>query len=252
MHRTADRQAATVLNPDELRMLTAWLGVWPAAGMFRVVPSARRIIPGWDGQPQPLVGVAAGPDLAHAVVLSVPPQRFPEVRRLVAELGFDKGLTNRTELGSRLPKALDLPHRRYVEAVLRWTTSPAVLPDVGLWRPADDPNIPAWLRAFGPTVLATFDGRGRFLAGVGIKRHNDRAHEIAVGTADHARGRGLARSLSAQAARRVLSDGAIPLYLHNDGNAASARVAEAAGFVDRGWRWLGLTDTLPRQQRRHE
>jgi GNAT superfamily N-acetyltransferase len=242
MHLTTEGQAATLLAPGELRMLTAWLGVWPAAGMFRVVPSARRIVPGWNGRPQPLVGVAAGGDLAHAVVLSVPPQRFPAVGQLVNELAARQALADRTELGARLPDALGLPHRRYSEAVLRWTTTPAALPYVGLWCPADHPALPAWLRSFGPTVLATFDRRGRFVAGAGIKRHNDLAHEIAVGTAEHARGRGLARSLVAQAAQRVLADGAIPLYSHEDTNTASARVADAAGFADRGWRWLGLTD----------
>jgi hypothetical protein len=244
MHLTTDGQAATLLDPDELRMLTAWLGVWPAAGMVRVVPSARRIVSGWNGRPQPLVGVAAGGDLAHAVVLSVPPQRFPGVGQLVDELAARQALADRVELGARLPEALGLPHRRYSEAVLRWTTTPAALPYVGLWRPADHPALPAWLRPFGPTVLATFDRQGRFLAGAGIKRHNDLAHEIAVGTAEHARGRGMARSLVAQAAQRVLvlADGAIPLYLHDDTNTGSARVADAAGFTDRGWRWLGLTD----------
>ena len=240
MHLAAELQAATLLDEDELRMLTAWLGVWPAAGVFRVVPSARRVVPGWDGRPQPLVGVVAGPDLAHAVVLSVPPQRFAAVGQLVNELAARRALADRSELRSRLPEALGLPHRRCTEAALRWTTAPALLPEVGLWRPADHPDLPAWLRPFGPNVLVALDRRGRYLAGAGIKRHDALAHEIAVGTAEHARGRGLARSLVAQAARRVLADGAVPLYLHDDDNVASARVADAAGFADRGWRWLGL------------
>jgi GNAT superfamily N-acetyltransferase len=242
MHLIADQQAATLLEPAELQMLTAWLGVWPAAGVFRVVPSARRLVAGWHGRPQPLVGVATSGDLAHAVVLSVPPQRFSAVGQLVNELASRRALADRGELGARLPEALGLPHRRYTEAVLRWTTTPAALPYVGLWRPSDHPGLPAWLRPFGPTVLATFDRHGRFLAGAGIKRHNDLAHEIAVGTAEGARGRGLARSLVAQAAQRVLADGAIPLYLHDGTNTASAHVADAAGFADRGWRWLGLAD----------
>ena len=32
----------------------------------------------------------------------------------------------------------------------------------------------------------------------------------------------------------------VPIYLHGRGNAASARVAEAAGFPDQGWFILGL------------
>jgi GNAT superfamily N-acetyltransferase len=242
MHLIAEREAATLLDPAELRMLTAWLGVWPAAGMFRVVPSARRIVPGWNGRPQPLVGVATGPELGNAVVLSVPPAAFAAVSTVVNELAASKRLADRSELGRRLPAALGLPGRRYTEATLRWTTDPRPLPYIGLWRRPNQPGLPAWLRAFEPTVLVALDRRGRYLAGVGIKRHNHVAHELAVGTAPHARGRGLARALVAQAASRVLSDGAIPLYLHDAANSASARVADAAGFPDRRWRWLGFAD----------
>jgi predicted GNAT family acetyltransferase len=34
----------------------------------------------------------------------------------------------------------------------------------------------------------------------------------------------------------VLDDGKVPTYLHDLRNRASARVAEAAGFHDLGWR----------------
>jgi len=44
----------------------------------------------------------------------------------------------------------------------------------------------------------------------------------------------------AQAARRVIADGAVPTYLHAFDNTASARVADAAGFPDRGWQVLEL------------
>jgi predicted GNAT family acetyltransferase len=40
------------------------------------------------------------------------------------------------------------------------------------------------------------------------------------------------------AARRVLADGRVPTYLHDLRNHASAHVAEASGFPDRGWRLL--------------
>jgi predicted GNAT family acetyltransferase len=46
--------------------------------------------------------------------------------------------------------------------------------------------------------------------------------------------------LVAQAAHDVLSNGALPFYLHDQDNVASARVAEAAGFANHGWRGLDL------------
>ena len=79
-----------------------------------------------------------------------------------------------------------------------------------------------------------------YLAGVGIKRHDQYGHELSVGTEPEARGRGLARRLVAQAARRVLDEGAVPTYQHAFDNVASARVAQAAGFPDRGWTSMGV------------
>jgi len=61
-----------------------------------------------------------------------------------------------------------------------------------------------------------------------------------VATEEHLRGRGLARRLVAQAARRVAEEGAVATYLHAVTNTASARVADASGFPDTGWWVLGL------------
>jgi predicted GNAT family acetyltransferase len=75
---------------------------------------------------------------------------------------------------------------------------------------------------------------------VGIKHHDAYGRELAVGTDEAARGRGLARRLVAQAARRILDEGGIPTYQHDPANVASARVADASGFPDRGWRSAGM------------
>jgi hypothetical protein len=40
----------------------------------------------------------------------------------------------------------------------------------------------------------------------------------------------------------VLDDGAVPTYLHSLSNVASARVAEAAGLPDQGWRAFGVSE----------
>jgi predicted GNAT family acetyltransferase len=64
---------------------------------------------------------------------------------------------------------------------------------------------------------------------------------LAVGTEPDHRGRGLAARLCAQAARRVIATGAVPIYLHDPANVASERTAAAAGFVDDGWQVLGVT-----------
>lgn len=113
----------------------------------------------------------------------------------------------------------------------------------GVWLPANDKKVPEWLKPFGGDVLVAIDRQGQVLAGVGLKRHDRFARELAVVTEPDARGKGLAKALVAQAAQHVLQQGMVPTYLHAQNNFASARVAEATGFTDRGWRLLGLNQT---------
>jgi len=213
--------------------LAHWLGRWPPAERLHVVGSTRRSQPGWDGELHPAFGVAA----PTGAVLSVPTDRVADVRAVLA----------RGELatsGAAIAEAVGHPERGWYQAIFRWSDEPARLPDAGAWLSADHPAVPLWLRPFEGEVLLALDPEdGGYLAGVGIKRHDAYGHEVAVGTAEHARGRGLARRLVAQAARRVLDEGALPTYLHGVENVASARVADAAGFPDRGWTTFGVTDT---------
>lgn len=126
-------------------------------------------------------------------------------------------------------------------AIFRWSTAPTPGPDLGTWLAADDQRLPAWLRPFGGESLVVW-GEGDEVAGaVGLKRHDRFGWELSVAVEPMYRGRGLARSLVAQASRRVLRQGGIPIYLHEASNVASARVAEATGFPDHGWRLVWLS-----------
>ena len=209
-----------------------------------VTGTAARSAPGWDGRAHPVSGVV---DPRGRVLLALPPEHVRWARGRVAE---GAGLA---ELRAALPERLGRLGHAVYRAVYRWTTAPTpatVLPDVGEWRPVGDPAVPDWLRPFGGDALVVLDASGAYLAGVGLKRHDRHVHEIAVGTDEAARGRGLARRLVAQAARHLLAMGVVPTYLHDPRNIASARVADAAGLPDLGWGALGLTDqpvteTLP-------
>jgi GNAT superfamily N-acetyltransferase len=208
--------------------LRTWLGRWPAREPLLVVGSARRLEPGWDGAVHPVIGVRT----PESGVLSVPSRAVDRVRAVLAA-GSPRDV----------PAAAGFPNRPWVDGVFRWSGRPADLPDAGEWIAAADPSVPGWLRPFGGDVLVAVDpDSGEHLAGVGIKRHDAHGHELAVVTAQATRRRGLARRLVAQAARRVLDEGAVPTYLHERDNAGSARVAEAAGFPDRGWSVLGTGD----------
>jgi GNAT superfamily N-acetyltransferase len=220
------------------RHLTTWLGQWPPAEKLVVTTAASRVEPGWDGQVHTVVGVAS----PEGTVLSVPPAILQEAMAVARAGGLDA-------LGMQLGTLLGRPGHRLHAGVFRWSdapTSAAVLPEAGTWLPFDDPRVPAWLRPFGGDVLIALsedeveEHNGEYAAGVGIKRHDRYGQELAVGTEERFAGLGLGRRLVAQAARRIVADGAVATYLHDPRNVASAKVAEAPGFPDRGWQVLGL------------
>lgn len=189
-----------------------------------VTTSAARSTPGWDGKVRWFAGLRA----PFGTVVSVPEDVVADLRR------------HATDLESLRPHLEERFGGRLVEVAFRTTTTPAALEPLGAWVPHDDVRVPAWLRPFGGDVLVAFGDDDRYLAGVGLKRHDEHAWEISVGTDERARGLGLARRLVATAAQRVLADGRAVTYLHELSNLASARVADAAGFPDEGWRALDL------------
>lgn len=213
--------------------LRTWLGRWPPRAALDVVAAEVRTRPGWDGQVRPLLGVGT-PE--QGTVLSITPEH---AERVAAVLETCDGLTPR----GRARVAEVLGGGTVAAGVFRSAEAVPgadVLPDVGTWVEPDDPRVPGWLRPFNGGVLLATDDQGDYAAGVGVKRHDDLGHELSVGTDPAHRGRGLARRLVARAARELLAGGAAVTYLHAPDNAASARVAEAAGFPDRGWRVWGL------------
>ena len=198
-----------------------------------VVETAARTQPGWDGDVHAVTGVV---DAAGNAVVSLPPGHARWGNELVAG-GADLGAVR-----AAIPERLGLASHVVYRAVYRWAVDVPpddVLPDVGEWLPAGDSRVPGWLKPFGGEVLVVLDD-DVYVAGVGLKRHDEHGQEISVGTEEAARGRGLARRLVAQAARTLLAGGVIPTYLHDPANIASAKVADAAGFPDRGWTAIGI------------
>jgi GNAT superfamily N-acetyltransferase len=215
--------------------LTRWAGAVPGSEPVRVVAHPPNADPGWDGRPLLLTGLG---DPAGRTVVAVPPGVAAAAHSLLAY----REEAGRSDVLQRLPALVGKPGHTVERVVFRWSVRPVNLAPVGLWVDSGSAELPGWLRPFGGRALVAFDDRGRYLAGVGIKRHDDLGHEISVGTEPHARGRGLARRLVAQAAHHILARGRVPTYLHTIDNEASSRVAAAAGFPDLGWSALMLSD----------
>jgi L-amino acid N-acyltransferase YncA len=100
---------------------------------------------------------------------------------------------------------------------------------------AADPRLPDWVIGhFSGEAWVVLGERGEVLSTAVLKRYDDRLREISVGTAEAARGRGLARSVVAAAARAALAEGRAVLYNHDPDNDASAKVAESVGLHELG------------------
>jgi hypothetical protein len=214
--------------------LTEWLGAWPPSGRgVTVVGSPHRVRPGWDDLVHDIIGVST----PVRAVLSVPPDKVDRLAEVVRGRSLEEDLA---AINAILPEVI--PNGSLERGVFRWSVKPADTPDVGEWVPTDDPRVPEWLKPFNEDVLIAWDDEGRYGAGVGRKMHDRWGHELSVGTEESLRGRGLGRLLVATVARRVLAEGRIPTYQHAPDNHASAKVADAAGFPDLGWRVLGFCD----------
>jgi GNAT superfamily N-acetyltransferase len=211
--------------------LRSWVGEWPPPGPgIHVVGHAARCEPTWDGVVRPLQGVSD----RVGTVIAVPPHTVAAVE---SAIGDD---LERAGLGDDLGEILDIGPAVVAAGVFRTTdTVDPDLVDIGEWFEHHTPELPDWLAPFnGPRLVAFQDDTP--VAGVGIKVHDAHGRELSVVTDEAARGKGLARRLVATAARRILAEGAVPTYLHDPRNTASARVADAVGFPDRGWRVHGL------------
>ena len=199
------------------------LGGWPIPGQERVIAWSGRHRPEWDGGHWPLLGVVT----PTATLLS----RAPDLD-LTPEAEFEL---------LRAARAIDLAGSALGRATLRWTTNPPPGDDLGIWVPVTDPRLPDWLRPFGGEALISWAPDGSVAGAVGLKRHDDAGWEVSVAVDPVHRGQGLARALVAQASRTILAAGRLPIYLHETTNLASARVAEATGFADLGWRLVWLS-----------
>ncbi|MBA3378171.1 MAG: GNAT family N-acetyltransferase [Chloroflexia bacterium] len=220
------------------RHLRQHLGVWSPPARHSIVVTPTRDRPGWDGRVRRVQGILS----PEGNVLAVSP-RFAWLFKAVDPEGLFLDLLA-SDATLRVSQRLGVPLDVGL-ASLRWPEQPSPLPEPGMWVPSRDPRLPGWLAPFNGSTLAAFDEHGAFMAGVGVKHHDEWAREIAVGTDPEHRGRGYARMLVAQAARDIIAGGGVPLYRHEAGNAASERVADAAGFPDRGWRSINLDIDMP-------
>ena len=205
------------------------LGAWPPSQPVEAATSAMRTTPGWNGAVLPFFAVTS----PVGTVISVPPDQLDEARGLLGNGGDQLDMARLARVARR---ATGRPGR-LAPHVLRWPEEFSYEGrDVGVWMAADDPRLPEWLRKYGD-VLVVLD-HDVVVASAARKRHDQWGHELMADTLAAYRGQGYARDMMAKLARRVLAEGALPTTVHRPDNAASIRVNEALGFLDRGFRTL--------------
>jgi ribosomal protein S18 acetylase RimI-like enzyme len=210
------------------RHLSHRLGAWPPSGELQVVGCELRDEPEWDGVVRPLLGV----ETPTGTIISV----SPKVLSAVAQLAQG----GREELSAGIGALFDREGESLGFGIFRYLDHLVDLDELGEWVEPDDARLPGWLRPFNGGILIVCDDQARYMAGVGLKRHDEFGSEIAVGTEPEFRGRGLARRLVATAARHLVANGVTATYEHVIGNDASGAVATAAGFSDLGWKAVHL------------
>lgn len=219
-----------------------WLGVWPPQSQYQLVVAPERDLPGWDGGVRPIQGIHS----PKGSVVAVSP-RYAHLFRDIDPEALIRDLLQAPDANVRVSMRLGIPVSAGMP-VFRWSEREVSQTEIGTWLPADDPRLPLWLRPFSGGVLIALDDRGEYVAGVGLKNHNDVAQEISVGTDPHHRGKGYARMLVAQAARAIITGGGVPIYQHEQDNIPSALVADAAGFPDRQWRSIEIRPGIPERR----
>ena len=200
--RRPSAEGRAVLDRRLYLHLATWLGQWPAGPGQHVVGSWRRAA-------RPGTAASARPSRSGSTAVRCSPCRRDGSRP------SGRSPRTRSALYEALPAAVGQPGWAVHDDVFRWCLAPAALPDVGGWTTPPDPAFPPWLRLFDSEVLVVRDADGGYLAGVGIKRHDAYGHELAVGTVPARAAGGWPAGSVAQAARRVLDEGAVPTYRHD-------------------------------------
>ncbi len=192
-----------------------------------LISSPSREEPRWLGFLVPLLIVGHGP----STVVSIREDLLPAAERLV------RGATR------RVPPDVVSGLQDLVEARvpgIRRLVGHALYCDSERFRPArahavetlppggHDPGF--FLRHFDGPVFVTRERGGEVSAWSALKLKGEDVWEVSVSTDPRFRGRGLAKAVVSAATEYVLERGRVPLYVHEDSNPASTRVARSLGY----------------------
>lgn len=110
----------------------------------------------------------------------------------------------------------------------------------------EDPDLREFRTHFDGPVFVTRNRNGAISAWSALKLKTDDVWEISVSTDARYRGRGLAKVVVSTATEFILRNGRVPLYVHDESNPASRKVARSLGFKEYGREaFCSLTDASP-------
>jgi GNAT superfamily N-acetyltransferase len=195
----------------------------------RLFASPSRETPGWCGFRLPLLAVAH----SDAALVSVEPALLPEAGAILHGNGASDGLSLeaigalRRLARERYPRSQSLCGR-------------ALYCEAGRFRPhesapverldAEDPKCETLREHFdGPVFVARAQG-GEVASWAAIKLKGEDVWEIAVTTEARYQGRGLGTLVVSAATRHILEQGRVPLYVHDETNLPSGKVARRLGY----------------------
>ena len=197
---------------------------------LHVVPSERRMRPGWGGYTVPILALST----SVGGIVSARPDLLDRVRSGLGPVLDDRPLSAAEFTRLHHVSRLAIPYAYSLSGHVLYTDAEHFQP-----RPTravrlekSDVRGTDLRRRFDGEIFVVFSVRGEVASWSAIKLKSPDVWEIAVVTEAPFRGQGLAKEVVSAATAYILEQGRLALYVHDRTSVASAKVCRALGYVE--------------------
>lgn len=192
-----------------------------------VIANERRSHPVWHGFLVPLLVLVR----SHSVAVSITPEMLSVAQEVMYARGHlhDKLVHLQAEVAAKYARAKCVRGRVLYCQPSSFTPFPVA--KVEMLDPSE-PEMEEFRVHFDGQVFVSRSRSGQIAAWAAIKLKGEQVNEISVHTDPRHRGKGLAKQVVSTATAYILTQGKIPMYVQEEANAASSRVASVLGYTE--------------------